>query len=123
MISIFTNIPAILASIGLILATSSLISGLQLARGAKRTVDSRIHRFNGYINISIFIILAVLSFRETGLNIWTAIGWPSGLFLILLKLMTVKVSRKKRRAFKYVSSLGGMLILMWLYLLYTHLPL
>ncbi|MBI5809668.1 MAG: hypothetical protein HZB21_00520, partial [Deltaproteobacteria bacterium] len=99
------------------------ISGLQLARGAKRTVDSRIHRFNGYINISIFIILAVLSFRETGLNIWTAIGWPAGLFLILLKLMTVKVSRKKRRAFKYVSSLGGMLILMWLYLLYTHLPL
>ncbi|MBI5238027.1 MAG: hypothetical protein HY887_06355 [Deltaproteobacteria bacterium] len=123
MISIFTNIPAILASIGLILATSSLISGLQLARGAKRTVDSRIHRFNGYINISIFVILAVLSFRETGLNIWTAVGWPGGLFLILLKLMTVKVSRKKRRAFKYVSSLGGMLILMWLYLLYTHLPL
>ncbi|MBI5809850.1 MAG: hypothetical protein HZB21_01475, partial [Deltaproteobacteria bacterium] len=91
MISIFTNIPAILASIGLILATSSLISGLQLARGAKRTVDSRIHRFNGYINISIFVILAVLSFRETGLNIWTAVGWPAGLFLRLLKLMTVKV--------------------------------
>lgn len=118
-----TTLPVVLASIGLILATSSLISGLQLVKGITAHVEGKIHRFNGYATITIYCILAILSFVNSGIRFWALLAWTSGLLLTLLKLWIVKKSRKKRRAFKYVSWLGGTLVLMWFYLVYIHMPL
>ncbi|MDO8426767.1 MAG: hypothetical protein Q7T24_04565 [Deltaproteobacteria bacterium] len=116
--SIFSNIPTILASIGLILATSSFISGLQLVRAAS-VMERKIHRFNGFTNLTLYIALASLAFAHNGVHFWPFIGWISGLSLFLLKITIV---RQRRRAYKYVSWVGGTLILMWLFLVYIHIP-
>ncbi|TAN63639.1 hypothetical protein EPN18_01830 [bacterium] len=123
LISILQYVPVTLASIGLIIATSSFISGLQLIRGTSITIEGRIHRLNGYLSIILYVILAVLGFALSGISLWSVFGWFSGFFIILTKLWIVKKSRKKRRAFKYVSWFGASLTLMWLYMVYIHLPL
>lgn len=115
--------PVVLASIGLIIATSSFISGLQLVRGTVATVEGKIHRLNGYMTIILYILLTILAFALHGISLWSVGGWLLGFLIILTKLWIVKKSRKKRRAFKYVSWFGATLTLMWLYIVYVHLPL
>lgn len=121
--AILTDIPAALASLGLILATSSFISGLQLVRGTSATVEGRIHRFNGYSTITLFSIIVILSFARGGFSWLALLGWCFGAVIIMLKLLIVRVKTRRRRAFKYVSWLGGTLILMWFYIVYIHIPL
>lgn len=116
----FTNFSTVLASIGMILATTSFISGLQMVK-AKGPVERKIHRGNGFISFAILFILAVLSFVRYGFSLWSLAGWTAGVFVILLKLLIVH--SRKRRAFKYVSWLGATLICLWLYVVYIHLPL
>ena len=123
MLESLMSIPTLLSSIGLILAASSFISGLQLVRGTKGGGEGTIHRFNGIASITIYVILAALSFKTNGIGLWSLLGWFGGLCLFFLKLFIVKKGRHKRRAAKYISWLGGMLTLMWLYLVYVHLPL
>ena len=108
-----------LASLGLILATSSFISGLQLVRGTSSGIEGKIHRFNGYVSLSIYIVLTLLSFARSGFNPLTLLAWLSGLGLILLKIRTV---RKKGRFVKYASWIGVSLVIMWLYVVYIHIP-
>lgn len=118
LMSILTSVQTIIASIGLILATSSFISGLQIVKGTRAGVEGKIHRVNGVIVISLYIILAVRSAVINGIT-WNIVWWILGMCVILLKL---KIVRTKGRAFKYASWLGGTLILIWLYLVYIHLP-
>ncbi|MBI5642277.1 MAG: hypothetical protein HY954_02255 [Deltaproteobacteria bacterium] len=117
-LNVFSNISIIFASAGLVLATSSFISGLQLVKAANIS-ERKIHRFNGFTTLCLFVILAVMSFIRTGIGFWSLIGWISGLCVFLLKIWIV---RKRRRAFKYVSWLGATLILIWLFLVYIHIP-
>ncbi len=114
---IFASPEVVLAGIGLILVTSSFISGLQLIKGV-RGVERKIHRFNGYCVLSIYIVLAILSFARFGARPGAIIGWPAGLSFIFFKLWIVKT---RKRAMKYVPWLGVMLVLMWLYVLYTSM--
>lgn len=116
----FTNFTTLLASIGMVLATSSFISGLQLVKGRGR-VERKIHRGNGLITFAIFAVLAVASFITYGLSLWSVGGWLAGAFIIGLKVLIVH--SRNRRAFKYVSWLGASLIVMWLYIVYIHIPL
>jgi len=118
LMAILTSAQTIIASIGLILATSSFISGLQIVKGTRAGIEGKIHRINGVIVISLYIILAARSSVINGIT-WNIIWWVLGICVILLKL---KIVRTKGRAFKYVSWLGGTLILIWLYLVYIHLP-
>lgn len=113
------TIPLILASLGLILATSSFISGLQLVKSSSH-LEAKIHRFNGYMSITLYVTLAVLSFAGEGFNWMRLVGWLSGFSVLCLKVMIV---RKRARAMKYLSWFGGTLILIWLYLVYIHIPL
>lgn len=119
MLNIFTNLPAVLASIGLVLATSSFISGLQMVK-AKGVLERKIHKGNGIATAIIFIALALLSFINYGVNFWSFSGWLSGALLIAVKITIVR--SRRRRAFKYVSWLGASLIIMWLYIVYIHIP-
>ena len=115
---ITSHIPTILASIGLILATSSFISGLQLVRGTSVAVEGKIHRFNGYVSICLFITLTVFWVVNNGPG-WGLAAWICALLFIFLK---VKIVRKRGRGFKYVSWMGVTIILMWLYIIYLHIP-
>lgn len=119
-ISVFTDLPALLASIGLMLATSSFISGLQLVRATSR-IERKIHRFNGFTTLSIYIVLAVLAHIENGLRFWALIGWMSGLSLVLMKIWLVR-QRKKARAYKYASWIGAILVMVWMFMVYIHIP-
>lgn len=121
--NIYSTISTVLASIGLVLATSSFISGMQIVRGTHVNIEGKIHRFNGIVTITFYTILAALSFVNYGFSILSVVGWLFGFFLIFMKLAIVMISRKKRRAFKYVSWLGASLILMWLYIIFINLPL
>lgn len=120
LLNAFTNFTTLLASIGMVLATSSFISGLQMVKGRGR-VERKIHRGNGFTTFIIFAILAIASFVVYGFSLWSIGGWLSGAFIIGLKLLIVH--SRSRRAFKYVSWLGASLIVMWLYVVYIHIPL
>jgi hypothetical protein len=120
LLNAFTNFTTVLASIGMILATSSFISGLQMVKG-KGSVERKIHRGNGFIAFGIFGVLAISSFVVYGLSLWSVGGWLAGALIITVKLLIVH--SRSRRAFKYVSWLGASLITMWLYLVYIHIPL
>ena len=113
------TIPLILASLGLILATSSFISGLQLVKSNSR-VELKIHRFNGYMSITLYVTLAVLAFVGEGFAWMRLVGWLSGFSLLCLK---VSIVRRKTRAMKYLSWFGGTFILIWLYIVFIHIPL
>jgi hypothetical protein len=115
---LFTSIPTIIASIGLIIATSSFMSGLQLVRGASR-IEKLIHRYNGIATLSLYGVLFVMSLVSNGFRLMPFLAWLSGWFFIFIKILIV---RKRGRALKYVSWVGTILILMWLYLIYIHLP-
>lgn len=117
-LSVFTNISTVIASLGLVLATSSFISGLQLVRGAS-VVELKIHRYNGFSSIILFTILAVMSLVNSGVRFWPLLAWLTALSIIVIKLYIV---RKRKKAFKYVSWIGGTLILIWLFLVYIHIP-
>jgi hypothetical protein len=118
--SVFSTLPIILASIGLVLATSSFISGLQLVKGANVS-ERKIHRFNGFATIILYLVLAVFYFRTNGIGVWGVLAWLIGFFVIFLKLSIVH-AKNRRRAFKYVSWLGGTLIVIWLILVYINIP-
>jgi energy-coupling factor transporter transmembrane protein EcfT len=120
-LGIFGNVSTLLASIGLVLATSSFISGLQLVRGNTSPVEGKIHRLNGYTTFSLYIVLAALSFALSGPRVSSLLGWPAGFAVVLTKIWIVK-RKRNRRAFKYVSWIGATLILVWLFIVYAHIP-
>lgn len=117
-LSIFNNLSTIIASMGLILATSSFISGLQLVKAAN-IAERKIHRFNGFTTLFLFLCLAGLSIYNNGLGLWSFWGWLFGLSLFSLKIYIV---RRRRRSFKYVSWVGASLILLWLFLVFKNIP-
>lgn len=119
LISILTSVPTLIASIGLILATSSFISGLQLVKSTAIAVEGKIHRANGIIALCLYCTLIVISIFQNGLTL-NLIAWFLGLCVIFLKLTIIR--SRRRRTFKYVSWLGGTLFLIWLYVVWVHLP-
>lgn len=117
--SLFTSVQTVIASIGLILATASFMSGLQLVKSAS-IIEGKIHRINGFSSIVLYTVLAVLAFATNGLRIWSDLAWIAGFLVILLKISIVR--KRRRRSFKYVSWIGGTLLLIWLFLVYVHIP-
>lgn len=112
------EVTTILASLGLILATVSFISGLQAVKN-KGSLDSRIHKLNGYLTLLIYFTLAGLSLGEKGgIRLWPVTAWGAGLLIILTKIWIVRSGR----TYKYASWLGIMLIIIWLVIVYTHMP-
>ena len=112
-------LPLIISSIGVILATSSFISGMQLVRTKKRSYEGRIHRLNGYASIVLFALLFLVSFLGSGFNIIVLSFWLTAAAIILIKLRIVK---KRGWAFKFVCWFGVTIICIWLYIIYTHMP-
>lgn len=114
------EINIIIASIGLVLATVSFITGLQVVNRDKVTAAmmASMHRVNGYLVFIIYIVVAVLSLSgQGGIRTWSVIGWAVGLGLIIIKIMVVR----NERLYKYGSRLGLMLFITWLVIMYKHI--
>lgn len=90
----FTDfLPLIIGSIGVIMATSSFISGMQLVRTKKRSFEGRIHHLNGYASIILFAILFLMSFLSSGFDLIAITLWLSGGLVILMKIRIVRRRR------------------------------
>lgn len=116
---IFTNLSITLASIGIVLAATSFISGLQLVRSTSGSVEATIHRANGYMTVISFILLALLATRSIMTNTAALLLPLFGLAVFLTKLWIV---RRQKRFLKYVSWMGGTLILVWFLIFYVNIP-
>jgi len=113
------EITTLLASLGLILATTSFISGLQAIK-SRGSADAKIHKLNGYVTFLIYISLAGLSLgKKDGIGLWPVAAWASGLLIIFVKIWVVRSGK----AYKYASWVGITLIIMWLIIIYTHIQL
>lgn len=116
---IFTNVSIILASIGIVLAATSFISGLQLVRATRASIEGKIHSANGYLTIILFIVLALIAIPDSTKNIAALLLPLTGLAVFLVKLWIV---RRHKRFLKYVSWMGGTLITIWLLIFYINIP-
>jgi len=111
---------SVLASVGLVMATVSFMSGLQVVKRDKvfGAMMTSMHRLNGWVASIIYIILATLSLSgQGGIRMWAIIGWAAGLGLIIIKIMVVR----NERLYKYASRLGLLLFVTWLILIYKFI--
>ena len=118
-ISRLLDFNTIVASIGLIMATMSFITGLQTVkrdRGAA-VMMVKMHKLDGYVTCQIYIAVALLSLSNGGLKLWPVIGWIAGLVLIIVKIAVVRNIKFR----KYSSRLGIMMFLSWLFIIYQHI--
>ena len=114
------DISLMIGSLGIVLAVSSFISGLQLVKGKRASIEGIIHRTNGYLTVTLFFILAVLAIWSGKVNTASFLAPSFGLGVFLVKLWIIR--RGGRRLFRYVSRAGGCLILTWLFIYYHHMP-
>lgn len=116
---IFTTVSITLASVGIILAVTSFISGLQLVRATSKSIEGMIHRGNGYLTVILFIALALIAVSGNTVNAFALLLPVAGLAMFMLKLW---ILRKSRRLLKYVSWIGGTLITIWIILFFVNIP-
>lgn len=111
---------SVIASIGLVMATVSFMSGLQVVKRDKvfGAMMTSMHRMNGYIASFIYVILATISLSGPGgVRVWSLIGWAVGLGLIIIKIIVVR----NERYYKYGSRLGLLLFVTWLIIIYKFI--
>ncbi|MBF8250973.1 MAG: hypothetical protein HW382_601 [Deltaproteobacteria bacterium] len=121
---IFSSASIMLASIGIVLAVTSFISGLQLVRATRASIEGMIHRANGYLTVILFIVilfivLTLIAISSSMINIAALLLPLTGLAVFLVKLWIV---RRHKRFLKYVSWMGGTLITIWLLVFYINIP-
>ncbi|MEK6725015.1 MAG: hypothetical protein AABY54_00470 [Deltaproteobacteria bacterium] len=116
---IFSSASIILASIGIVLAVTSFISGLQLIRATRASIEGMIHRANGYLTVILFNVLALIAISSSMINIAALLLPLTGLAVFLVKL---RIIRRHKRFLKYVSWMGGTLITIWLLVFYINIP-
>lgn len=110
----------IIASVGLVLATMSFISGLQVVKRDKRlgAMAATMHRVNGYLSCIAYVILATMSLNAIGgFKMWSVIGWIFGFGLIIGKILCVR----NVKFYKYGSRLGLFLFIAWLVIIYKYI--
>lgn len=116
---IFTNVSIILSSIGIVLAATSFISGLQLVTATRASIEGVIHRANGYLTIILFIVMSLIAIPDSTINTAALLLPLAGLAVFLVKLWII---RRHKRFLKYVSWMGGTLITIWLLVFYVNIP-
>jgi hypothetical protein len=114
---LYTKLIPILASIGFVMVVMTFIGGFRMVRRAEHMSESIMHRVNGYTTITIYVLIALASI---GINFNMRILpiWIFGFILHYFKLVLVK----KRLAVRYGGYMGGLLLITWLVLIFTHLP-
>jgi len=107
----------IIASIGFIFSVMAFMAGFRMVKSRGSSAERMMHRLNGILTISLYIIVAVFSISKgtSGLYIF---GWAVGLLIHVFKLYLVR----KKLAARYGGYVGGMILIVWLVVIFTHLP-
>ena len=115
----FLDLHTIIASLGVIFATTTFISGLQVAKREKQlgTIMTMMHRVNGYVTFIIYVVIATLTLSTyDSIQVWPVIGWFTGFFLMALKVLTVR----NEKFYKYASRVGLLLFIVWIVIIYKQ---
>ena len=107
----------ILASIGFVLAITSFIAGFRMIKKTGHIAEHRMHKINGYLTLICYLLVALLSIIS-GTTFLFILAWILGLVIHLIKLLLVK----KGLAVRYGGYLGGLLLITWITVIFTHLP-
>ncbi len=107
----------IVASIGFILSLMAFIAGFRMVKRRGGRAERTVHRINGYLTIMLYVIVAALSIAK-GTSGFFIFGWAVGLLVHTFKYYIVK----KGLAARYGGYVGAMLLIVWLVVIFTHLP-
>lgn len=109
---------SLLASIGFVLAVTTFMSGfINVAKKPEQQVETTLHKVNGYLTITMYIVVAVLSIAN-GTKAFYIFAWGVGLAIHLLKILLVR----KGLAVRYGGYFGALLLITWVIVIFTHLP-
>lgn len=107
----------IIASVGFVFSVMTFIAGFRMVKSRGSRAERTMHRLNGFFTITLYLIVAVLSISKgtSGLFIF---GWAVGMLIHIFKLYLVR----KGLAVRYGGYVGGMVLIVWLVVIFTHLP-
>ena len=108
---------SIIASIGFMLSVMSFIAGFRMVKRRGGRAERTVHRINGYLTIILYIIVAVMSIAK-GTSGFFIFAWAVGMLAHTFKYYIVK----KGLAARYGGYVGAMLLVVWLVVIFTHLP-
>ena len=111
------SVITIFSSIGFVCSVITFIGGFRMARRSEHPGESKMHRMNGYITITAYVVLAVLAI-STHLKVWLILAWFMGFLVHLFKVFLVR----KGLAIRYGGYMGAILLMIWLVAIFTHLP-
>ena len=112
-----TSAITILSSIGFVCAIITFIAGFRMVRKSDHPGEAKMHRMNGYMTITVYVVLAVLAI-SLHFNILLILAWLAGFCVHLFKVFLVR----KGLAVRYGGYMGGILLMLWLVAIFTHLP-
>ncbi|MBI5560331.1 MAG: hypothetical protein HY883_03560 [Deltaproteobacteria bacterium] len=106
----------LLSSIGFIFAVMTFVGGFRTVRKTEHH-ESLTHRVNGFCTFVLYIIIATVSISR-GVDVFYSLAWFAGFVPHLFKIFLVR----KGLAVKYGGYVGTILLIIWLTIIYTHLP-
>jgi len=98
------------------MAVITFVAGFKLSRRKYRS-EGFMHRMDGFIVIAFYLIIAALSISE-GTTLIYVFAWIIGFCVHLLKIFVVQ----KKLGPRYGGYVGTLLLIVWLILIFTHLP-
>jgi hypothetical protein len=109
---------SLFASIGFVLAVTTFMSGfINVAKKQAQQAETTMHKVNGYLTITMYVVVAVLSIAN-GTKAFYLFLWGVGLAIHLLKILLVR----KKLAVRYGGYFGALLLITWVIVIFTHLP-
>ncbi|MEE8574377.1 MAG: hypothetical protein V3T30_03100 [Thermodesulfobacteriota bacterium] len=114
---IIHNIVSVVASIGFVLFISTFIAGFRMVKRSGLRGEGRMHRVNGFITMGLYLIVAAVAISH-GTSGFYLFAWFIGLVVHFLKLLIVR----KGLAVRYGGYFGALLLIVWLTIIFTHLP-
>ncbi len=108
---------SIIASIGFMLSVMSFIAGFRMVKRRGGRAERTVHRINGYLTVILYVIVAVMSIAKGTSGIFI-FAWAVGMLVHIFKYYIIK----KGLAARYGGYVGAMLLIVWLVVIFTHLP-
>jgi hypothetical protein len=107
----------IVASMGFTISIVTFIGGFRMIRKTDHEAEALMHKVNGYLTISLYVIVALVSINADSRSFVLAL-WVTGLIIHLLKIPLAR----RGLAVRYGGYMGGILLMIWLAVIFTHLP-
>jgi hypothetical protein len=110
-------IATIIASIGFTFAVTSFIAGFRMIRIADKRAEVMLHKVNGYITITTYIVIAIISLTMSASYLYFLL-WLFGFSIHLFKVFLAR----KKLAVRYGGYVGSMILMSWIIIIFNHLP-